>query len=184
VTEPTIRDAEAVPRPLMAETAATLAITYPTRSGDRIILIRRPETMRRHPGQIAFPGGMIEPSDADSLAAALRETREEIGLSVPPTLPAVRLTPVATLATGVVIQPYWVFLPASPRLNPRPAEVARVLRVPVTALRHPGTRGTIPHPRRPDVEVPAFLWHGETIWGATYQTLTELLDRLSHVGAG
>ncbi|HEX5417586.1 MAG TPA: CoA pyrophosphatase, partial [Chloroflexota bacterium] len=97
--------------------AATLAATYPTRSGARLILIRRPETMRRHPGQIAFPGGMIEPTDADPFAAALREAYEEVGLRVPPDCPVVPLTPVPTLTTGVVIQPFWVHLTTSPRLR-------------------------------------------------------------------
>ena len=180
--ERTARDSTAASQEPILATAATLAITSPTRSGSRVILIRRPETMRRHPGQIAFPGGMIEPTDASPLAAALRETREEIGLRVPITSPAIRLTPVATLATGVLIQPYWVHLPAAPRLRPQPSEVARILRVPIAALRQPDTRETIPHPRRPGVNVPAFIWRDETIWGATFQMLTELLDRLEQRG--
>lgn len=165
-----------------APNAATLAATYPTRSGARIILIRRPETMRRHPGQIAFPGGMIEPTDANPFGAALREAYEEVGLRVPPTCQALPLARVPTLATGVVIQPFWVHLPVSPRLRPRPEEVAAVLRVPVQALREPGTLTSVPHPRRPGVEVPAYCWRGEVIWGATFQSLVELLDRLSSAG--
>jgi len=159
--------------------AATLAATYPTRSGARIILIRRPDTMRRHPGQIAFPGGMIEPEDPDPFAAALREAYEEVGLRVPTDSVRVPLTPVATLATGVVIQPFWVHLGASPRLRAQPAEVAAVLRVPIRDLRKPGVFTSVPHPRRPGVEVPAYRWRGEVIWGATFQSLVELLDRLA-----
>jgi 8-oxo-dGTP pyrophosphatase MutT (NUDIX family) len=162
--------------------AATLAATYPTQSGARIILIRRPDTMRRHPGQIAFPGGMIEPADPDPFAAALREAREEVGLRIPPTCAAIPLAPVATLSTGVVIQPYWVHLAASPRLRAQPDEVAAVLRVPIRDLQRPDTLTTVPHPRRPGVEVPAYCWHGEVIWGATFQSLAELLDRLSAAG--
>ena len=165
-----------------APNAATLAATYPTRSGARIILIRRPDTMRRHPGQIAFPGGMIEPADPNPFAAALREAYEEVGLRVPATCQAVPLTPVATLTSGVVIQPYWVHLVASPRLRAQPNEVAAVLRIPIRDLRLPGVRTAVPHPRRPEVEVPAYCWHGEVIWGATFQSLVELLDRLSAVG--
>lgn len=162
--------------------AATLAATYPTRSGTRVILIRRPETMRRHPGQIAFPGGMIEPTDPDPLAAALREAYEEVGLRVPATTRAVPLAPVSTLATAVVIQPFWVHLSASPRLRPQPEEVAAVLRVPIRILRSPGTLTAVSHPRRPEERVPAYLWRGQVIWGATFQSLVELLDRLSAAG--
>lgn len=164
------------PRP----TAATLIATYESRRGITVILTRRPDTMRRHPGQIAFPGGMIEPADASPIAAAFREAREEIGLVVPGACRAVALTPVATLATELVIQPFWVRLPDSPRLRRHRAEVAAILRIPLADLRRPGARSSVPHPRRPGVEVPAFVWRGEVIWGATLRSLDELIDRLDN----
>lgn len=169
----------ALPEPIAspAPTAATLVATYPTRRGDRIILIRRPATMRRHPGQIAFPGGMIEPEDLDPFHCALREAAEEIALVVPTGTSPIPLTPVATLSSGIVIQPFWVRLTVSPRLDPEPAEVAEILRVPLAALSIPGALRLIPHPRRPREETPAYLWHEHIIWGATFQTLHELLTQ-------
>ncbi len=142
-----------------------------------MILIRRPASMRRHPDQIAFPGGMIEPEDPDPLHCALREAAEEVSLAVPPDLPAVPLTAVATLSSGIVIQPYWVRLTRSPYLHPEPAEVAEILRVPLNALRIPGALQSIPHPRRPGEQTSAYIWRGQVIWGATFQTLQELLRR-------
>jgi len=142
-----------------------------------LILTRRPETLSRHPGQIALPGGMVEASDVSDLAAALREAREEVGLLLPPDQPAIPLRPVTTLTSGIVIQPFWVTLDLRPRLRPDPREVAAVLRVPLADLRRPSARQVIPHPRRPGVQVPCFVWRDQTIWGATFQTVEELVLR-------
>lgn len=155
--------------------AATLVVTYETRRGPRVILTRRPASLRRHPGQISFPGGMVEPSDETPLAAAIREAREEIGLRLSAHHPATSLTPVTTLSSGIVIQPFWVRLPASPRLWVSANEVEEVLRVPLEALRATGVLQPIPHPRRPNEQTLAYVWRGHVIWGATAQTVGELL---------
>ncbi len=159
-----------------AAQAATLAILYPTTRGVRLILTRRPTTMRRHPGQIAFPGGMVEPSDRSPLAAAIREADEEIGLRLPPDPPAQPLTPVGTVTSGIVIQPFLVHLPNSPRLRAAPDEVAEILRVPLADLAAPGCFVWHPHPRRPGAFTPAFNWRDHLIWGATARTVVEILE--------
>ena len=161
--------------PPLGQRAATLVATYETRRGARVILTRRPVTLRRHPGQISFPGGMIEPSDLSPLAAAIREAREEVGLVVPPGIPATPFVPVTTLTSGIVILPFWVRLPRVPRLKATPDEVAQILRVPLADLTSPGILQSIPHPRRPNQTTPAYVWHGQVIWGATAQMLDELL---------
>ncbi|HLH74023.1 MAG TPA: CoA pyrophosphatase [Chloroflexota bacterium] len=160
--------------------AATLVATYETRRGARVILTRRPDTLRRHPGQISFPGGMIEPSDPSPLAAAIREAQEEVGLFLPLDTPAIPLAPVTTLSSGIVILPFWVRLPRSPRLRATPEEVAAILRVPLVDLRRPGILQPIPHPRRPNESTRAYVWHGQVIWGATAQMLDELLSIFFH----
>src|SRR5258706_16326522 len=118
----------------MTMAAATLVITYESAVGPRVVLTRRPAHLRRHPGQIAFPGGMIEPTDSSPLQAAFREAREEIGYHRDGTFDALALTPVETLVSGIVIQPYWIRLPLSPRLRADPVEVEEILRVPVSEL--------------------------------------------------
>jgi 8-oxo-dGTP pyrophosphatase MutT (NUDIX family) len=168
------RESAALP-PQIERRAATLVVTYETRRGPRVILTRRPASLRRHPGQISFPGGMVEPADESPLAAAIREAREEVGLRLPAHPAATALTPVTTLSSGIVIQPFWVRLPASPRLRAAADEVAEILRVPLEALRSPGVLRPIPHPRRPTEEILAYVWHGHVIWGATAQTIGELL---------
>ncbi len=155
--------------------AATLVVTYETQRGPRVILTRRPASLRRHPGQISFPGGMVEPTDETPLAAAVREAREEIGIRLSGYLPATPLTAVTTLSSGIVIQPFWVRLAASPRLRVSADEVEQVLRVPLEALSAPGALRPIPHPRRPNEQTLAYVWRGHVIWGATAQTIGELL---------
>lgn len=60
------------------DAAVLVAITDRDRPG--VILTQRPETMRKHAGQVAFPGGRVDPDDADLVAAALREAHEEVAL--------------------------------------------------------------------------------------------------------
>jgi 8-oxo-dGTP pyrophosphatase MutT (NUDIX family) len=158
-----------------SQAAATLVATYETRLGPRVILTRRPASLRRHPGQISFPGGMIEPSDESPFAAAIREAREEIDLHLSLDVPSTPLTPVTTLSSGIVIQPFWVRLPSSPRLHASVDEVEAILRVPIESLRAPGVLRPISHPRRPNEETLAYVWRGHVIWGATARMIEELL---------
>lgn len=151
------------------------------REGLEVVLIRRPETLRAHAGQVACPGGKIDGEESE-LQAALRETHEELGLD-----PA-RVEPLGALhdldtSTGFVITP-WVgkLDPAAlESLRPDPAEVARVFTAPLAALADPA-RGKLEI--RPwnvvgrQWDVPYFHWEGEVIWGATGRLLLDLLELL------
>ena len=141
-----------------------------------MVLTKRPRTLRRHPGQIAFPGGMIESTDANALDAALREAREEIGFRPIGDVSPVALTPVKTLTSGIVIHPFLIELGASPRLRADPNEVEEILRVPTVALQQPRARGSVAYPRRSGENIVAFRWNGEVIWGVTAATIDEVLQ--------
>jgi 8-oxo-dGTP pyrophosphatase MutT (NUDIX family) len=134
--------------------------------------------MRRHPGQIAFPGGMIEPFDVTPLDAARREAREEVGLELPDKTTAIALPSVGTLSSSIVIQPFWVRLERPPTLRADVAEVEEILLIPLDEIQAPENLVSIPHPRRPDERTPAIAWRGHVIWGATLRTLRDLFDRL------
>lgn len=161
--------------------AAAVLLPLVEVGGDtNILLIKRPETMSTHRGEIAFPGGKIEPAvDANVRAAALREAHEEIGLD-PATVEIVaRLSGVATAASRFTITPFVGFLARPPELVPNPAEVVSILQVPVSELMDASIyREERWDAFRPDMSVFFFELAEETIWGATARILTDLLTRL------
>ncbi|KRG45831.1 DNA mismatch repair protein MutT [Stenotrophomonas panacihumi] len=161
--------------------AAVLAGLVPRHDGTRVLLTRRNDTLRHHAGQVSFPGGRVEPSDASAAAAALRESCEEIALApaqasvlgyLDPflTVSGFRVTPVVA-----VIDP--AFVPV-----PQPDEVAEVFEVPLAYLMDPGNLRSIDiefrgRPRR----VLEYAWPGQRIWGATAAILLNLRRRLEHI---
>ena len=95
----------------------------------RVVITKRPDHMPSHPGQLAFPGGKIDPVDESVLAAALREADEEVGIRAEQVTPLGFLQPVSTNRFDVVVAPVVGRLDGVPRLIPDPAEVAHTQRV-------------------------------------------------------
>jgi 8-oxo-dGTP pyrophosphatase MutT (NUDIX family) len=159
--------------------AAVLVAVDVTGADPQVILTKRSARLKHHPGQIAFPGGAIDPGDADATDAALREADEEIGLPrdcFEPlgTLPAhetvtrYSITPVV----GLVREPFTE--------RPEPGEVDEVFRTPLSYLLDPGSfrvEGRIWQGRhRRYYAVP---WGPYYIWGATARILRALADRVA-----
>ena len=156
----------------------------------RLILTKRPETMPSHQGEIAFPGGKLEPSvDADLRAAALREADEEIGLDPGLVEIVAELDGIGTVASRFVITPFVGMLRTRPVLRPDPREVVRVFDVSLGELLAPGVH----HAERwkvglrseagrsetvGDLEVHFFELADETVWGATARILYGFLRHL------
>ncbi len=147
-------------------------------SGASLILTRRTEGLRHHGGQISFPGGRIEPSDASPLAAALREAHEEIGLE-PGLIEAVGyLDPLATI-TGFKVVPVLGILHDVPQLRTDPSEVAEAFEVPLAFVLDPANlqeharefRGRLRHYH-------VIQWQHYDIWGATASMIANLGRRL------
>ncbi|HZI98142.1 MAG TPA: CoA pyrophosphatase [Actinomycetales bacterium] len=140
-----------------------------------VLLIERSKSMRSHPGQAAFPGGAVDPTDDGAVAAALREAAEETGLDpagveVLGTLPRLYLPPSGFAVTPVVA--WW--RTESPVGVADPREVARVDRVPLPALLDPLNRSTVRHPS--GFVGPAFGVGDLFVWGFTAGLLSRLLN--------
>lgn len=170
----------ALPEGRRLRTAAVLVgITPGPGGGAELVLTRRSSRLRHHPGQIAFPGGKMDPGDPTPEAAALRETQEEIGLPPAAVEPLGRL-PGHETVTGFDVVPVvgWIAAPFEP--VPEPGEVAEVFRVPLAHVTDPARfrvegrrwRGQ----RRHYYTVP---WGPYYIWGATARILRGLADRLA-----
>jgi 8-oxo-dGTP pyrophosphatase MutT (NUDIX family) len=147
----------------------------PGPDGVDVLLTERASTLRTHAGQVAFPGGRIDPGDAGPGAAALREACEETGLHpggvrVIAELPH-RYLPVSDYAVTPVLA--WWHAP-SPVGVQDPAEVARVVRVPVPELVDPTNRFRARHPS--GFTAPAFRARGLFVWGFTAVLLHRLLQ--------
>jgi 8-oxo-dGTP pyrophosphatase MutT (NUDIX family) len=154
-----------------------------TSSPDSVLLIRRAERPGDPwSGHMALPGGRREPADADLLETAVRETREEVGLTLDRswllgTLDDV--VPRTPVLPPVAVRPFVFALPGRPGITPN-REVAAVAWVPLDHLLDPATY----HSARIDVrgtprEMPAYRLEETIVWGMTERILTGLLAQLS-----
>ncbi len=137
-----------------------------------VYLTRRPMNLRRHPGQISFPGGAREEGDATPLHTALRETHEELGI-LPQQVEVLGMLGSLPVVTGYYVTPFVGVLPSPMLLRPDPAEIDEVLEVPLRRLRT--ERRVIMQAER---EVFLYDDGAQVIWGATAYMLKQLLTYL------
>jgi 8-oxo-dGTP pyrophosphatase MutT (NUDIX family) len=152
--------------PLSSSTASAVLVPLVVRDGEaHVWLVRRASTLRRHSGQVAFPGGKKDATDESTRFTALREAHEEIGLPGDDVDVLGRLDDLVT-GTGFTISPFvgWVATAFTPIANT--AEVARVFAAPLRTFFAP--RHGIPPFRGHTVD-------GELVWGATGKMLRDLV---------
>jgi 8-oxo-dGTP pyrophosphatase MutT (NUDIX family) len=158
--------------------AAVLVPLIDRTGGMSVLLTRRTEHLSAHAGQIAFPGGRIEETDADATAAALRETEEEIGLLRDCVTVIGRLDTYVT-GTGFEITPIVGVITPPLQLAIDPAEVAEVFEVPLAYIldpnNHQRTERAFAERRRTFFALP---YEGRNIWGATAGMLVNLYEVL------
>lgn len=145
-----------------------------------LLLTLRTDTLQQHAGQVAFPGGRVEPTDADVVAAALRESHEEIGLDAGMVTPLGFLETFETIS-GYSVTPVVARVAADALLKPDPGEVAEVFEVPFGFFLDPANlrRYTMDF-RGHRREMVEFLHAGYRIWGITAAILFNLLKRMGH----
>jgi 8-oxo-dGTP pyrophosphatase MutT (NUDIX family) len=165
--------------------AAVLVGLVPHSTGTGVLLTRRTDVLRHHAGQVSFPGGRIEPDDADAVAAAVREAGEEIGLVSAQITPLGYLDPMATI-TGFRVMPVVATIAVDYVPRPDPNEVAEVFEVPLSFVLDPGNlvARTIEMRGRPR-QVLEFVNReadAQRIWGATASILWNLRTRLEGAG--
>jgi 8-oxo-dGTP pyrophosphatase MutT (NUDIX family) len=149
------------------------------RDGERLhaVLTRRRDDLRRHPGEISFPGGRRDDTDPDLLATALREAEEEIGLAPSAVQVLGALQPTPTIATGYAIYPFVGLIEPGLAWTLSAREVAEVLELSLDDLRDGYGRRRLLR-RGVPIRTDTYVVGEDLIWGATARILADLFDRL------
>ena len=160
--------------------AAVLVPLYEHDDDVHAVFTRRREDLRRHGGEISFPGGRQDHGDEDLVTTALREAEEEIGL--PPDAVEVlgALQPTPTIATNYAIYPFVGRIESGHTWKPSAGEVAEVLEFSLSDLKAGYGRKRLLRrgvPFRTDV----YCVGDNLIWGATARILGDLLDRVERL---
>ena len=157
--------------------AAVLVPLYAVNGELHAVFTRRRDDLRRHPGEISFPGGRQDDDETDLRLTALREAEEEIGLRPRAVEIVGALQPTPTIATNYAVYPFVGLIEAGHAWQLSATEVAEVLELPLRALRDGYERRRLLRrgvPFRTDV----YVVGDDLIWGATARMVGDLLERL------
>ncbi len=170
--------ARAIPHDVPFKPAAVLVPIVPRQEGATLLLTQRTQHLPSHAGQVAFPGGKIDATDAGPVEAALRETEEETGVE-PRFVTPLGFLDLYITRTGYRVVPVVALLEPGFALRPEPGEVEAIFEVPLSFLMDPKNHAR--HSR---------VWQGlkrhyyampfgdRYIWGATAGMIRNLYDRL------
>ena len=160
--------------------AAVLVALYLDEGRLGAVLTRRRDDLRRHPGEISFPGGRHDQADPDLITTALREAHEEIGLAPTSVQVVGALQPTPTIATGYRVYPFVGLIDPGQRWKLSPREVAEVLEFSLLELRAGYSRRRLIRRGIP-IRTDTYVVNGNLIWGATARILADLFERIGPV---
>jgi 8-oxo-dGTP pyrophosphatase MutT (NUDIX family) len=162
--------------------AAVLVPLFDPGGRPGLVFTERRADLRRHAGEISFPGGRPDHQDEPLLDAALREASEEIALDPARVEVLGALPPVSTVVTGYMVHPFVGLIPDREEFRPNPSEVAAILMLRLDELRAGfGMRRLIR--RGIPIRTPTYEVREHLVWGATARILRSLFDRLDRAGA-
>ncbi len=165
-----------------ATDAAVLVPLYLDDSrGLTVVLTRRRDDLRRHAGEVSFPGGRRDDGETDLRATALREAFEEIGLPIDAVELVGALQPTPTIATSFAIYPFVGVIEPGHAWAPSADEVERVLELTVSDLRSGFARRQVIR-RGIAFMTETYVVGEDLVWGATARILGDLLGRLDSAG--
>ena len=148
---------------------------YPEQPG--LVFTERRLDLRRHAGEISFPGGRQDDPAEDLVATALREAQEEIGLDPADVEVVGALPPVGTFVTGYKVHPFVGLIPECLSFKPSPSEVAAILLYRLDELRAGIAMRRLVRRGIP-IRTPTYVVGEHLIWGATGRIVGQLLERL------
>jgi 8-oxo-dGTP pyrophosphatase MutT (NUDIX family) len=170
---------EAVQIEVRGRTDAAVLVPLYTQDGKlHAVFTKRRDDLRRHPGEISFPGGRYEEGEADLTATALREAEEEIGLPADAVEILGALQPTPTIATGYAVYPFVGMIDAGRTWTPSAHEVAEVLELSLADLVAGYGRRRLVRRGLP-IRTDTYLVGDHLIWGATARILADLFDRIA-----
>lgn len=160
---------------------AAVLVAITERERPSMLLLHRPSHMRAHPGQIAFPGGRLDPGETP-VEAALREAWEELGVD-PQNVQVIGPSDLYHSGSGYEITPVLATVPADMEIVPNPAEVAQWFEAPVDHLLDPANhvQKWIEYEGRPHPFI-EIVWQDHVIWGVTAAIISNLSKRLAWNG--
>lgn len=157
--------------------AAVLIALYERDGELHAVFTERRHDLRRHAGEISFPGGRRDPTDQSLLETALREAHEEIGLDRKRLEILGALQPTPTIATGYAIYPFVAMMKSSQRWQLSELEVASVLELSLSSVRAGYSRRRLTRRGAP-IRTDSYLVADHLIWGATARIVADLLERI------
>jgi len=161
--------------------SGVLFLLFPDKDRLFTCLIKRPSSMKHHPGQIGFPGGKVEKNDSSSQMAAMREAEEEVGLTSGSYRIIGKLSDLYIQVSNFIIHPYVAWVDRKPVFTLNNSEVEDIILFPIQDfMENEHFAETEIMTFTGLVKVPYYPFNGEIIWGATAMILSEYFEIIKH----